>query len=249
LIKKIGPVNYSEISHLYPGDPEADILLNGESDAHLNAILYLHQALRYAFKDVTRTYVGANLSLYYEEGNPEAQCTPDVFVVKGVSKHSRCNYKLWEEKIPPSAIFEITSRNTRVEDLGTKRGLYELLGVREYFVFDPLGEYLSPQLQAYHLVPAGHYQHMVVSPSGTLFSQELGLTLKLDGPLLRVMEPKTGKPIPTLEEAVSEGKKWLEQAHTEAKRAEHAEEELTRLQTELKQRSQPTAGNEVERSS
>lgn len=233
--KKVVNLIHAEASHSNPGNPETDLVLPGESDAHLNAILYLHQALRYVFKDVSQTYVGANQSFYFEEGIPEAQCTPDLFVVKGVSKHNRCNYKLWEEKVTPSAIFEITSRQTRVEDLGTKRGLYELLGIREYFVFDPLGEYLSPQLHAYHLVPAGHYQQMFLSPAGTLFSQELGLTFKVDGTLLRVIEPKTGRPIPTLEEAVSQGKKWLEQAQTEAKRAEHAEEELTRLQTELNQ--------------
>ncbi|MFN8457261.1 MAG: Uma2 family endonuclease [Anaerolineae bacterium] len=239
MVKKFVNLNYSEASHSNPGNPEINTLLPGESDAHLNAILYLHQALRYAFKDVSQTYVGANLTLYFEEGNPDAQCTPDLFVVKGVPKHNRCNYKLWEEKAPPSAIFEITSRQSRVEDLGTKRGLYELLGVREYFVFDPLGEYLSPQLYAYHLVPAGHYQPLVLSSAGTLFSQELGLTFKVDGPLLRVIEPKTGVLIPTLEEAVSQGKKWLEQAQTEARRAEHAEEELVRLQTELDQLGRP----------
>lgn len=243
MTKKTTRLTHAEASHANPAHPEIDAFLTGENDAHLNAILYLHQALRFAFKDVSRTYVGANQSLYFEEGNPDAHCTPDVFVVKGVSKHNRCNYKLWEEKAPPSAIFEITSRHTRLEDLGTKRGLYELLGVREYFVFDPLGEYLSPQLQAYHRVPAGYYQHMVLTPSGTVFSQELGLTLKVDGPLLRVIEPKTGILIPTLEEAVSQGKKWLEQAQTEARRAEHAEEELARLQTELEKQGRKIGPN------
>lgn len=243
MIKKIVNLNYTEASQSNSGNPEVDTLLPGESDAHLTAILYLHQALRFAFKDISRTYVGANQCLYFEEGNPEAQCTPDIFVVKGVAKQNRCNYKLWEEKVSPTAIFEITSRQTRLEDLGTKRGLYELLGVREYFVFDPLGEYIPSQLQAYHLVPAGHYQHMVLTPAKTMFSQELGLTFKVDGALLRVIEPKTGALIPTLEEAVSQSKKWLEQAQTEAKRAELAEEELMRLQTEMEHLGRSTDGD------
>ena len=46
-------------------------------------------------------------------------------------------------------VFEITSRGTRLEDLGTKRALYAMLGVREYFLYDPLGEYLQPPLQGY----------------------------------------------------------------------------------------------------
>lgn len=205
----------------------------GESDVHLTATLYLHQALRYVFRGAVQTYVGANMSLCYDESNPEAVCAPDVFVAKGVPQHDRCCYKLWEEKVPPSAIFEITSRHTRVEDLGTKRGLYELLGVREYFVFDPLGEHLSSQLQGYHLVPAGHYQPMALSPDKTLFSPTLGLTLKIDRVLLRVIDPITGVIIPTLEESVNQAQALLTLAQTQTKRAEVAEVELARLQSEI----------------
>ena len=48
-------------------------------------------------------------------------------------------------------IFEVTSSKTRKEDSVTKRDLYAKLGVLEYFLFDPLGDYLKPRLQGYRL--------------------------------------------------------------------------------------------------
>ncbi len=38
------------------------------------------------FRDVPDIYVSGNLMFYYEEGNPAAVVSPDVFVVKGCAK-------------------------------------------------------------------------------------------------------------------------------------------------------------------
>lgn len=214
--------------------PETDGQPMGESDVHINVMLYLRQALRYLFRQAEQIYVAANMFLYYEEGNPEARRAPDVFVVKGVVKHDRRIYKLWEEKIVPCVIFEITSRSTRLEDMGAKRGLYELLGVQEYFLFDPRDEYLSPRLQGFRLVE-GYYQPFGLSSDGTLLSQELGVILKPEGILLRVVDPATGEEIPTLDEAIGQTQTALEQAQSEAKRADQAEAEAARLRAELEQ--------------
>jgi hypothetical protein len=206
----------------------------GESDVHFSVILYLRQALRYVFRHTPQTYVAANMFLYYEEGNPEARRAPDVFVVKGVPKHDRRVYKLWEEPAGPCLIFEITSRSTRLEDVGTKRGLYELLGVNEYFLFDPLAEYLSPPLQGFRLV-AGYYQPLPLAAEGTLVSAELGVILKPEGTLLRIIDPATGQEIPTLDEAMEQTEIALEQAQQETERANLAETETARLQAEVEQ--------------
>ncbi len=213
--------------------PESDGQPMGETDFHINAILYLRQALRYFFRQVERVYVAADMLFYFEEGNPAAYKVPDVFVVKGIAKHDRRIYKLWEEKVAPCAVFEITSRSSRLEDLGAKRGLYEMLGVREYFVFDPLDEYLSPRLQGFRLVES-YYQPMELSPQGTLFSQELGLILQSEGVLLRLVDPNTGEALPTLDEAVDLALAETERAQAEAERADAAEAELARLRAELR---------------
>jgi hypothetical protein len=126
-----------------------------------------------------------------------------------------------------------------LEDLTTKRGLYELLGVREYFLFDPLDEYLSPRLQGFSLVE-GYYQPMSLSPEGTLASQELGVILQPEDELLRIADAATGEIIPTLNEAMDQSQtlrqlaeEKAKYAEAEAKRADTAEAELARLQAEL----------------
>jgi hypothetical protein len=199
----------------------------GETDFHIAAILYLRQALRHFFRHANQIYVAANLFFYYEEGDPSAFKAPDVFVVKGVPNHDRRIYQLWVEQVAPCAIIEVTSRSTRLEDLATKRGLYEYLGVKEYILFDPLAEHLSPRLQSFRLVE-GAYRPVALASDGSLFSQELGVIFKPDETLLRVVDPTTGEAVPTLDEAV-------EQTQAEAERADMAEAEGARLRAELEQ--------------
>lgn len=111
--------------------PETDRKPMAETDVHINTLIYLREALKDYFCEAPQVYVAGNLLLYYEEGNPSACVAPDVFVVQGVAKHERRIYRLWEEGQAPAVVFEITSRSTRLEDLGTKRALYALLGVQQ----------------------------------------------------------------------------------------------------------------------
>jgi Uma2 family endonuclease len=167
--------------------PETDRRQMAETEIHYQALTDTVATLKEFFRDVPDVYVGGNLLFYYEEGNPSASTAHDVFVVKGVAKKLRRTYKLWEEAQPPAIVFEITSRSTRLEDQGYKRALYEMLGVREYYLFDPLAEYLQPPLQGYRLVED---DLVTVEPDaeGTFISQELGLRIRSEGSNLRLDE-------------------------------------------------------------
>jgi Uma2 family endonuclease len=215
--------------------PERDGKPMGETDFHITVILYLLAALRQFFRRVEQVYVASNMLFYFEEGDPTAVIVPDVFVVKGVAKHQRRIYKLWEERVAPCVVFEATSRSSRLEDLGTKRALYEMLGVGEYFLFDPLDEYLSPRLQGFRLVE-GYYLPMALSRDGTLHSRELGLVLHPEGTLLRLTDPVSGQALPTLDEAVDLIQAEAERAQAEAQRAQaeaqRAQAEARRAQAE-----------------
>ena len=219
--------------------PDSDGKPIGETDFHIAVIVYLRQVLRRFFRHSDDTYVAADMLLYYEAGNPAAFRVPDTFVVKGVSTQDRRVFKIWEEKAAPCVVFEITSRSTRLEDQGTKRALYEMLGVREYFLFDPLEEYLTPRLQGLRLVD-GAYAPMVPTPDGDLLSEELGLRLMPEGKLLRLVDCATGERLPTLDEAIERAETEAERAEAEAgrakaeaKRASTAETEVARLREEL----------------
>jgi len=232
----------------------------GETDVHIDALIYLREALKDYFREAPQIYVAGNMLLYYEEDNPSACVAPDVFVVQGVAKHERRIYKLWEEGQAPAVVFEITSRSTRLEDLGTKRALYAMLGVREYFLYDPLGEYLQPPLQGYRL-HEGEYQRLLPVGRERFVSQVLGLELRLEDGRLRVVHPATNERLLTPAEAqaarrVAEARATQEatarqaaEAHAAQEatarqaaevRAAQAEAELQRLRAELERLQQGT---------
>jgi Uma2 family endonuclease len=205
--------------------PESDGKPLGETDAHRREILAIIAMLEQYFATNADVYISGNLMLYYEEGNPGAVVSPDVFVVKDVSKKERRTYKLWEEGRPPVAVFEITSRSTRLEDKGTKRELFAMLRVREYFLFDPLSEYLKPPLQGFRLA-GDEFIPIEPDPEGALVSQELGLRLLRDDSYLRLIDSATGQPLLRPAE--------LDAARRAAEdRARVAEEEVERLRAEL----------------
>lgn len=219
--------------------PERDGKPMGETEYHIRAILELFQLLDAYFQDDETLYVGADLLFYYDADSPTEYIVPDVFVVKGVKKMWRRTYRIWEEHVMPCVVFEITSKGTYLEDLGKKRLLYEMLGVREYFVFDPRSEYLKPQMQGYELREMG-YEPLPARADGTLVSRELGLFLKPTPHFIRPIDPKSGALIPTYgewkERAQTEterAKIAAERAEMEAERAQRAETEIEKLRAEI----------------
>ena len=218
--------------------PESDGQPIGETDFHFTTIILLVQALRDYFAEQP-VYVAGDLMFYYNKDDPHAVKAPDVLVVKGVSKHKRRIYKLWEEQVVPCTIFEITSKQTGSADLTTKYQLYEQLGIKEYFLFDPLDEYLRPNLQGFTLVK-GCYQALPLSAEGELISRELGLVLRPQGDWLRLVDSYTGQVLATSKESAQrvelvEQQALLEKerARIETQRADLAEAKIIELQQEL----------------
>jgi Uma2 family endonuclease len=99
--------------------PESDGKPVGETEYHVIALLHVLDVLRFYYRQHDNVYVGGNMLFYYQEGNPAVFKVPDVFVVKGIAKQVRRIYKLWEERVAPCVVFEITSRGTRREDFGS----------------------------------------------------------------------------------------------------------------------------------
>ena len=198
--------------------PESDGKPMGETDVHRREIAQIIEMLTLHFQAAARVYVSGNLMFYYEKGNPSAVISPDVFVVKGVENMLRRTYKLWEEKRAPCAVFEISSRAPRLEDKGNKRALYAMLGVQEYFLFDPLAEYLKPPLQGFRLL-GEEYVPIDQDADGALISQELGLRLWSEGSYLRLADSATGQAL-------------LRPAELETAR-QRAEQEIERLRAEI----------------
>ncbi len=223
--------------------PDGDGKPMAETSIHVLVMLALIGTLRGYFRLRSDVYVIGNIFLYYEEGHPESRRSPDVMIVKGVDAgKNRRSFKTWEERAVPSVVVEITSRETAEEDQGPKRELYERLGVREYFLFDPLHEYLERPLIGYRLI-GDEYEPLPPAADGGLLSAELGLRLVPDGTDLALIHFRTGERLPFLPEAyqlleevrqyareTEERNRQIEQELREERR--HAEElaaELARL--------------------
>ncbi len=179
--------------------PEADGRPVAETDVHRTLMFELIGMLQAFFRADPHVYISGNLFLYYQEGDPQRVVAPDVFVVQGIPNRPRRIYKLWEEGVVPAVVFELTSRSTRGEDLRSKYVLYERLGVTEYFLFDPLGEYLRPPCRGYRL-QQGRYRPLAVEADGSLWSAALGLALHVRGVQLRLYDPAGQRWLPTPQE-------------------------------------------------
>ena len=174
--------------------PESDGKPMAESDWHWDETAEITHMLRDRYREQPDVYVASDNFLYYVEGDPRKVVSPDVYVVFGVTKRQRPVYKMWEEGAAPAMVFEISSRSTRQEDLVRKRDIYARLGVDEYFLCDPLMEYLKPPLQGFRLDrAAGEYRPLVPDADGRLASARLGLLLWMEGGLVQLADAATGE--------------------------------------------------------
>ena len=246
------PLPGTEADPLYP---DSDGKPLGETEWHVIAIFELYGALRRHFRGRRDIHVAADMFLYYEQGNPRACKAPDVMVSKGVrGNHMRRSFRVWEEQAVPTTVFEVTSKKSRREDATGKPQAYAQAGVVEYFIFDPLDEYLRPRLQGFRLGPNGY--EPLIADEGRLLSQELGLHLAPEGALLRLIDASTGVALPNLDELENQAAEKIEaaramklakrdvekaneraaaesrRAEAEGRRAAALEEELKRLRQE-----------------
>ena len=213
-----------------------------ETELHGACMVYVAQALRRLFETRARAdvYVGSNNFLYYEQGNPRAVVSPDVYVVVGARAGLRDTYLLWNEPKGPDFVLEVTSASTRRDDERRKRDVYAALGVSEYFLYDPRAEYLAPALQGFRL-REGEYRALpavtVLPGRGVaVASAVLGLELRdeREAPMLRLRDPETGRDLLTYEEAERGREEEAEarQQEAEARQQEAAVHRETQVRLE-----------------
>jgi hypothetical protein len=220
--------------------PSADGTPVAETYDHLYAILTTLEVLKQYLTGRQATVL-ANQFLYYAQGFPKLRTAPDVMVIFDVAPGGRDNYKIWEEGQVPVVIFEITSKGTQDQDKSFKKTLYEQLGVQEYWLFDPKGEWIEEKLQGYRL-RGDTYEAIVDSRS-----EPMQLRLAVEGKLIGFYREDTGEKLLIPDELVQalqqESQARLlaeEQAEQEHQRAEQerqrAEQEHQRAEQERQQR-------------
>jgi len=224
--------------------PSSDGEPMAESDITRDYMTYGVESLKLYFQGRSDVYVSANSFVYYEERNNQAVVAPDVYVVFGVAKRQRDNYKVWKENgITPQFVLEITSETTKDKDQETKPEIYKKLGVREYFQYDPSGDYLNPILQGVRLV---NNQYEPIEANNIsfdtlwLYSEVLGLELHVISGELRLRNPQTGEFLKTHREeqqgrlAEQQGRLVEQQGRLAAESAFQQSEQARRLEQQAR---------------
>merc|ERR1712178_621268 len=187
------------------GEPVAETYI------HLYAILTTLEVLKQYLSGQQGTVL-ANQFMYYSQGLPRMRVAPDVMVIFNVEPGGRDNYKIWEEKEVPQVIFEMTSPGTKNQDQEFKKTLYEQLGGKEYWLFDPKGEWIPEQLKGYRL------RNTVYEVIEDNRSEPLQVQLKVEGQLIGFYREDTGKKLLIPEElatALREKETELQEKGTE----------------------------------
>ena len=195
-------VNPSPQSPEKPATPETPEIIYPSSDGqplaetqqHALAILMTLGLFRLYLQEQPAV-VFANQFMYYIEGNPKARVAPDVMVVFDIEQRLYDNYKIWESQQAPAIIFEMTSASTKDIDQTFKKTLYEQLGVTEYWLFDPYGEWIAEQLIGFRLNEEGAYK-----PIRDNCSEVLQLKLAPDQYLIQFYRLDNGEKLLTPEE-------------------------------------------------
>jgi Uma2 family endonuclease len=206
-----------------------------ESFVHLYALLVTLEVLRQYLEGQQATVL-ANQFLYYSQGMPKLRVAPDVMVIFDVEPGGRDNYKIWEEGQVPSVIFEMTSEGTQDHDKTFKKTLYEQLGVQEYWLFDPRGEWVAGQLEGYRL------EHGLYRSISDGRSDPLKLQLKVEGQLIGFYREDNGEKLlipQELHQALKREALARQQAEQQAERErQRAEQERQRAEQERQRAEQ-----------
>ena len=166
--------------------PSSDGEPLAETYDHLYAILTTLEVLKQYLQD-RRATVLANQNLFYAQGYPKLRVAPDVMVIYDVEPGGRDSYKLWEERQVPQVVFEMTSQKTQEEDRTSKKDLYERLEVKEYWLFDPKGEWVEEKLRGYRL--RGDRYELIADRR----SEPLQLRLEVEDKLIGFYREDTGE--------------------------------------------------------
>ena len=224
--------------------PYSDGKIMAETGWQVEAILDALATLRIWSAHQDRVQVGANMFVYYQEGDPSKRVTPELFVVRGLKALPEPCYKLWEEGRPPTFVLEVASPYPEERDRGKEQALYASMGVAEYWRFAPKG-FLKDRAGPRKRLMGGAlrglgYEPLESAADGSIRSVVLGLDVRVDerpktSHLLRFRDPETGQDLLTFSEA--------QEAQIEAQRRQ---QEVDRDQCEAESRLREAAASRRE---
>lgn len=208
-----------------------------ETELHLRQLVLLIQCLEWWWRDRQDFYAFGNLTIYYSPRQLKSEKFrgPDFFVVLGTERKTRKSWVVWHEDGKyPNVIVEVLSPKTAKTDRGLKKQIYQdTFRTPDYFWFDPN----SLEFKGFHLVD-GHYQELLPTESGWLWSEQLELFLGIHESQLRFFTP-AGHLIPSPKDIAEQESQRAEQEHQRAEyhqtQAEQERQRADRLMQKLQE--------------
>lgn len=208
------------------------------SSSHQGAIVATVQGIEdCAIERDLPWFVGNQLTIVLprQGDRPSAQPAPDICVHPTLTRAPRTSLIVSIEG-PPALVIEVTSPSTAAErDLkinspAGKPLVYETMGIAEYLVFDPFGEFVKSQVWGRRLGPNG-YEPWEAEDDGRWHSRTLGISFAPQGFLLRVYD-HDGRLMPVHGELRAAKQALEEQLAEEQRRLAALEEQIRRLRGE-----------------
>ncbi|MBK7706915.1 MAG: Uma2 family endonuclease [Acidobacteria bacterium] len=200
----------------------------GETGAHVQTIITLFQILTNHFRRSDDVAVIANMMFYYVEGDPRKVISPDVFVVRNVGPRP-AGLQTMGRSSP--MLFLKFPRAERGEDLNRKFQLYQQIGVKEYYVFDPEYDYLGDEpLRAFRLIDGVFVKSDV--RNGRVFQPGARTRACGYGKTLRLFDRESGEFLKTYDEIDTA----MDTMETNLKRIEAENDRLRAELEELKRK-------------
>ena len=198
-----------------------------EQNREINEVVGLLVAHFADFHRRPEVFIDQDTNVCYDPRNLNVRVAPDVYVAFGVDAEAirpRKLYLPWEVGKPPDWALEVASESTRRVDTQRKPGIYQRIGVPEFWRFDPTGgRYYGEPLNGLRLSSAGEYQPIALTtePDGVLkgYSEILQLSLAWDEGWPRLYNSTTGA--------------YLENWRQERAARIAAEDELAAAETEI----------------
>ena len=218
-----------------------------EDSMQNKSVNYNFNAIDTHFREDEGIFVDFYRFVYYDpQDRNSGRIAPDCYVafgVDGLAIERRNGYLIWEVGKPPDVVIEVASETIARNDLTSKRDVYAILDVGEYWLLDPTGGDLYGAPLIGETLVDGEYVRLETNytPSGEIWihSPALGLDFYWfpDRPELdqfRVYDPETGEFLRSPRE--SEAERNIAEAEREAAEVERnaAEAERDTAEAELR---------------
>ena len=212
-----------EVAYYYDFHPTEEDLM-GETSVHADLVHYLREVLKWLFHGQACAIYG-NLNFYQTANSKEYPLAPDIAVIKGVEHRPVRSWRVGKTGPAPQVVFEIASEETWQKDLQEKPLKYGLMGVREYFAYDPnehpLNRETMRRLFGWQRDKGrGEMRAMPLPLDGRLWSRYLESFLVPDGEFLRLYDTAGQLRLTKAESEARRADEESEARQTEARRAD-----------------------------